>query len=100
MEPGETPEDAVHRELKEEIGARVVSLSSLGAHSPGGSSLSIRSALYVATIDAVNEPEHGEGIVAIRAVDIDELECLIRGGEIIDGFSLSLFARARVRGLV
>jgi len=100
VEGSESREDAARRELKEEIGANVVALTSVGDFTPGGSSLSIISSLYVARIDGFGAPQRAEAIAEVRAVPVGELEELIVSGEIIDGFTLSLFARARLRGLV
>ena len=100
VDAGESHEDAIRRELKEEIGANVLELASLGDFTPGGSSLSIISTLFVARIDGIGAPQQAEAIAEIRVVPVAELEDLIVSGKIIDGFTLSLFARARLRGLL
>jgi len=100
VEAGESHEDSVRRELLEEIGAHTLDIVPVGKFTPGGSSLSIIAGLYVATIDRVGTPQQAEGIAEIKTVTCEELEELISSGEIIDGFSLSLFARARLSGLI
>jgi len=83
-----------------EFGAEIRELIALGDFTPGGSSLSIRADLYAAHIDGIGEPEHADNISEVRVVEVDECEALIRSSQIIDGFSLALFLRARLAGLV
>lgn len=96
----EPAEASVRRELREEIGATIRELVPLGDFTPGGSSLSIRADLFAAHIDAVGEAEHADNISEIKVVDVNECEDMIRTSQIIDGFSLSLFMRARLAGVV
>ena len=100
VETGEIHEQAVRRELKEEIGANALELIDVGEFTPGGSTLAIRSRLYVAQIDEVRALDRAESISEAMTLSVPNLEKMIRDGEIIDGFSISLFARARLRGLV
>jgi ADP-ribose pyrophosphatase len=97
---GETPEDAARRELKEEIGAEVQEFLPLGEFTPGGSSLSIRANLFAAHIDKTGAPDRRDGIDTIETVPVKKVEELIRSSEIIDGFSLALFLRARLADLI
>jgi ADP-ribose diphosphatase len=99
-DPGESPEASAIRELKEEIGANAVSLTPLGEFTPGGSSLSIRAHLFAAEIDAIGRHDPLEGVEDVRAMDIACVEQKIVSNEIIDGFSLALFTRARLAGLI
>lgn len=100
VDAGESREAAVRRELEEEIGANILELTSLGDFTPGGSSLSIISGLFAACIDGIGAPQRAEGIAEVHVLPVGELENLIVSGKIIDGFTLSLFARARLRGLL
>lgn len=97
---GETPETGVARELNEEIGAQIETLMPLGEFTPGGSSLSIRAYLFAAEIDAIGRRDLREGVEDVRAMDVACVERKIVSGEIIDGFSIALFARARLGGLI
>jgi ADP-ribose pyrophosphatase len=99
-DPGEPAEVTVRRELREEIGADIRELIPLGDFSPGGSSLAIRADLYAAHIDSVGQPENADNIAQVKVVDVAECEQMIRSSQIKDGFSLSLFLRARLAGLV
>jgi ADP-ribose diphosphatase len=97
---GEGPETGVRRELEEEIGARALKLLPLGQFTPGGSSLSIRAWLFAAEIDGIGKRDLREGIEEVRAMDIAAVEEKIRSSEIIDGFTLALFTRARLAKLI
>ncbi|GBE42301.1 ADP-ribose pyrophosphatase [bacterium BMS3Bbin10] len=97
---GEPPEDAARRELREEIGAEVQELLPLGEFTPGGSSLSIRADLYAAHIDRTGAPDRADGIETIEIIPVAKIEALIQSSQIIDGFTLGLFLRARLAGVV
>ena len=97
---GETHEDAARRELHEEIGGHATNLRSLGEFTPGGSSLMIRAHLFAADVDKIGELDRREGIEAIHVVDVEKVERLIQRGEIIDGFTMATFLRARLAGIV
>lgn len=97
---GEPLELAVRRELAEEIGARTRSLTDLGDFSPGGSTLAIVGRLFAAYLDDVGEPNRKEGISDIMLASTSEVERMITSAEIIDGFTLAVFLRARLAGLV
>jgi ADP-ribose diphosphatase len=99
-DPGEPPEAGARRELEEEIGARALKLIPLGQFTPGGSSLAIRAWLFAAEIDRIGKRDLREGIEDVRDLDVATLERQIASGEIIDGFSLALFTRARLAKLI
>jgi len=97
---GESYEASAIRELKEEIGAKTLRLIPLGEFTPGGSSLSIRAHLFGAEIEGIGCGDALEGIEEVRAMEVVEVEHSISSGEIIDGFSLALFTRARLANLI
>jgi ADP-ribose pyrophosphatase len=99
-DPGEAPEGTVRRELREEIGANVRELIPLGDFTPGGASLAIRGNLYAAHIDGTGKPQRADNIAEIKVVDIAEVKELIRTSQIYDGFSMALFLRARLAGII
>jgi ADP-ribose pyrophosphatase len=97
---GERAEDAVRRELREEIGADVTELIDMGEFTPGGSILAIRGTLFTARVDGIGQPDRSDAIEKIEVFDVAVVERMIRTGEIIDGWTMSAFLRARVAGLV
>jgi ADP-ribose pyrophosphatase len=99
-DPGESPEESAKREVKEEIGANVTRMTSLGEFTPGGSSLSMRAHLFAAEIDAIGNFDVSEGVRSVRALAVAEIEQKIVSGAIIDGFTIALFTRARLSGLI
>lgn len=75
-------------------------LQPLGEFTPGGSSLSIRAQLFVARIDQIGVSDPLEGIEEAQAYPVADVERLIGDGVIIDGFTMALFLRARLRQLI
>jgi ADP-ribose pyrophosphatase len=96
---GESAAAGAIRELNEEIGANALKLIPLGEFTPGGSSLSIRARLFAAEIDGIGGYDILEGIEDVRVMDVATVEQKILSSEIIDGFSLALFTRARLAKL-
>lgn len=92
--PDETSEQAIRRELREEIGAEISTLTDLGSFTPGGSVLAVRAQLYMAELSCVGTPSSDEAISQIRGVDQYELSQMIGSGQIIDGFTISIVGRA------
>ncbi|MCH9671371.1 MAG: NUDIX hydrolase [Gammaproteobacteria bacterium] len=97
-DPGESPEEAAKREVKEEIGADTFTLRPLGLFTPGGSSLAIKARLFLAEVGPLGASDVLEAIEDVQAYDVEEVEARIASGEMIDGFSLALFLRARLTG--
>jgi ADP-ribose pyrophosphatase len=97
---GESAEAGAIRELHEEIGAETLKLIPLGEFTPGGSSLSIRARLFAAEIHGIGGYDILEGVEDVRAMDVATVEQKILSSEIIDGFSLALFTRARLAKLI
>jgi ADP-ribose pyrophosphatase len=96
----ETPEAAIRREIAEEIGAKPREIVALGSFTPGGSILSIIASLFAVRIDAVGRPDSAEGISGLEVLGMTEVEARIRSGEILDGFTMGAFLRARLAGLI
>lgn len=99
-DPGETLEEAARRELYEEIGGQTVHIKSLGTFTPGGSSLSIKAELFFAEVDALGPSDPLESIISVKPYSVSEVENFIAKNEIIDGFTMALFLRARLKGLI
>ncbi|MFJ5549992.1 NUDIX hydrolase [Streptomyces sp. NPDC093225] len=87
------------KELGEEIGAKVLSLTPLGDVHPDSGMTADRVRLFAALVDGVGELETGEGIRAARTMTFAEAEALVASGELSDGFTLAALYRARLAGL-
>jgi len=100
IESGQSAEDTARAEIEEEIGGRVRSLVPLG-FLYGTSNLSANGAhLYIAELDAVGEPQLGEGIAAVETFAVAEFEERLLRGEILDSFTVAAYTHARLRGLI
>jgi ADP-ribose diphosphatase len=93
-------EEEARRELFEEIGAEASRMVDLGELYSSTGCLDERHRLFLAEIQRVGAPEAHEAITEIKVLPIGEVEALIRDGEITDGPTVALFARARLRGLI
>lgn len=91
---------AARKELAEEIGADIVTVTRLGRLHGTTGLMGITVLLYFATLAAVGKPAAGEGIVEVKSVSVGELEEMIRSSEITDAFSIGCFTHARLRGLI
>lgn len=85
IDPGESPEEVAHRELREETGLAAASLEPIGmiVPSPGASSETLR--LYVARVDARaaggihGHPGEDEDVLAVSLPRAEAMERLARG---------------------
>jgi ADP-ribose pyrophosphatase len=100
VDVGEDFAAAAARELREEIEAEVLGIEDLGTFTPGGASLAIRGRLCVAQVASIGAVETAESISEARVVEVEEMEAMILDARIEDGFTIALFARARLRGLI
>lgn len=95
VEPGETPEHAVVRELYEEVGVRVTSCRYAGAQPwPFPSSLMLG---YYATAAGEEPVPDGEEIAEARWFSRDELAAAIEAGDVLPPSGISI-ARRLVEG--
>lgn len=100
IEPGQTPEDTAHSELREEIGGRIRRIDLLG-FLYGSSNLYANGAhLFFAELDSVGAPQIGEGIASIEQFTVSEFEELMQRGEILDAFTVAAYAHAKLRRLI
>jgi ADP-ribose pyrophosphatase len=100
VEKGELLEDAVVRELREEIEGEVDSVRILGRVHGSTAMIGMSVAVGVATLRSIGRVQRGEGIADIRFVSRDELAAMIRAGEITDAFTLGCFTHAELEGLL
>lgn len=91
----ESLEDAVRRELREEVGCDVLSLHSLGRVAADSGQLASLPWLFAARVSdrRQRKPEDTEAIDRVIAHSFDELRALCERGEIVDGFTLATVLR-------
>lgn len=100
IEPGQSPEDTVRTEIKEEIGGRVQRVKPLG-FLYGASNLSANGAhLFLAELESVGAPQLGEGIGSVEQFSVAEFEALLVRGDILDSFTVAAYAHAKLHRLI
>jgi ADP-ribose pyrophosphatase len=98
--PGVSAEDNAHKEMREEANATVDALFDLGpCHSNTGMEGSTVQ-LFLAHLSSVGAPAQAEGIERVSLVTVSKLEAMIEKAEITDAFTISAYARAKLRGLL
>lgn len=94
VDPGETPEEAAARELKEETGYSVVRLHSLGAFYPSFGSTNEKIWLFAAECGQAGDAEREPGeIIRLKEVSEEEFRKLVAEGEFMHGAGLAAWAR-------
>jgi ADP-ribose pyrophosphatase len=96
--PGRSPAEDARRELREEIGATAGPLIDLGMVYPDTGVSATPVQLYYTELTSYGEPGTDEGIAGITPVRPERLAELIGSGEITDGFTITAYARAVLRG--
>jgi len=97
--PGTDPADDARRELRDEIGVEAAKLHELGTIYPDTGMTAAAVRLFLAEV--TEEPwaaDRAEGITEIREVSPEELAGLIRDESIKDGFTITAYTRAVLRG--
>lgn len=94
IDPGETPEEAAGKELREETGYSVKELKSLGAFYPSFGSTCEKIWLFVAECgeEGKSDREPGE-IIQIKEVTEDQFRVLVAEGQFMHGAGLATWAR-------
>lgn len=97
--PGESPLETAKREVKEELGVSDVELQELGdVHADTGASPG-STRLYLGRINEIGKAESNEGIDEIRQVTLEQVDSMVRAGEITDSFTLAAILQAQVRAV-
>ena len=102
-ETGYTPEEAIRKEIDEELGFPVKSIERIGEVS--GDTAILASALPVFWAELGSgpprdHPEGSEAVGKIVALDSSELKARITRGEIRDGYTLAAITLAQVAGKI
>ena len=100
IEPGHTPEQTAHKELREEIGGVVNRIEQLGFVYGSSHLLGSGAHLFYAELESVGAPQIGEGIESIEQFTIKEFEDLMRGGNILDSITVAAYSHAKLRRLI
>lgn len=97
---GFSSEENAQRELKEEIGATIARLVSLGkVYLDAGAEAGYNDFFY-AEIESYGQLEADEGIVELLPTAQSEFERMIRENELTDGFTLTAYALAKAQRLL
>lgn len=94
MDPGETPDEAARRELKEETGYSVKKLYSLGAFYPSFGSTNEKIWLFAAECGEAGDSHREPGeIIQIEEMTEEQFRKLVAEGEFMHGAGLAAWAR-------
>ena len=93
-------EENARRELKEEIGATISHLVSLGQVYPDTGALSEYNEFFYAEVESYGGIETDEAIVELLPTPLSQFERMIRENEIVDGLTLTAYALAKAKGLL
>jgi ADP-ribose pyrophosphatase len=99
-EPGEDGLATAVREVAEEMQGVVRNISYLGSVAPDSGLMSHIVKLVHADIEAYGEVESQESIAEVISLSIEELQRKIAQDEIVDGFTLALYAKAIAKGII
>lgn len=99
-EAGSTFQEDLYRELWEELGTRPLSVTLLGQAAADTGLIAGQVRLYAVEVAGPLCPTDGkESICGVELLPLEEVERLIRTGEITDGFTLNALYLARLHGL-
>ncbi len=99
VDPGDSPEQAIVRELREETGHRAESLLYLGHYFPSNGSSNQTFHIYIGrAVERMGEIEDRNEVMGIRWFSSNEVRDLIVNNQISDGLSLTALCWAFVRG--
>jgi ADP-ribose pyrophosphatase len=99
-EKGFSSEEHARTELKEEIGAKISRLISLGKVYPDAGATSTSDDFFYAEVEAYGEVEAYEAITELLPTPLADFERMIHENEINDGFTITAYGLAKTRGLL
>ena len=98
---GEVPLECAKRELAEEVGQRANDWTEIGISYPTpGFCTEIQHFFVAANLTPHKEALDEDELIEVEMLSLTEVESAIRSGEICDGKSMAIFARARLLGMV
>ncbi|HZP76283.1 MAG TPA: NUDIX hydrolase [Pseudolabrys sp.] len=100
LAPGTDAARQAARELEEEMGAQVRHITPLGHLYTSTALTSERLTLFAAQIEGTGKPQLSEGIEAIERIAKSDIDQYIADGTICDGPTISVIARARIKGIL
>ena len=100
LEPGQDTAETARRELEEEIGGTLATLTPLGIIHPNTALAASAVVGYFAELSAIGQPQLAEGIVEVMMLTPVDVDCLVANGDITDAMTLALYARAKARCLL
>ncbi len=99
-ESGLSPKQNAEKEILEEICGKIHNLTDIGImHSNTGLEVNVVQ-IYFAVLDSLGKTNISEGIDGYQLVTTDEFELMISKGDITDAFTITAYARAKLRGLI
>lgn len=99
-EPNTTAAENAKKELLEEIEGEIAELVNLGPYHSNTGIEGVTVQLFYARLETVGNINPDEGIVSYELFAVKQVEEMIRGAEITDGFTIAAFTRAKLRGLI
>lgn len=109
VDPGETPEEAAAREVKEEAGYELKSLELLQEYYPGVGYCSEKIFVYLANVTEVDKVEEGGGLeiegemLEVTEISVEQSITMLDSSQFVDGktiLSLNLFKNNAIEKLV
>ncbi|CAA7619997.1 NTP pyrophosphohydrolase including oxidative damage repair enzyme [Candidatus Terasakiella magnetica] len=100
VEPGDSLEDTVRKEVSEEIGGTVTRLVHLGGTVSDSSLSSGGVELFYAELSQIGGPDPSEGIGALIRISPADFMDKVCAGEFTDSHGIAAFSLARFKGLL
>lgn len=99
-EPGSTSQQQARTEVLEEVQGVIDQLVPLGAYHSNTGLDGNSTQLFLATLTQVGCGNTREGILELRWVNPTEIEQLIATSQVMDGFTIAAYTRAKLNGLL